>query len=536
MPFQRDPHVLGQQHRILFLLAPFDQRFQHRAQIAHRNVLGHQALHDLGDLLHRHHAQRFFHQVGEAVFHGGQQETRFLDADEVGRVFLQHERQVPRQDLVGIQIGNAGGRQGGGKFGAGPDGGNVGQEPLVRFIRNLQRLQVLFGVAHQHRSGPQLALRYRNFGQQDVVGVLRQRVVEAQLDAGERHTQVEVQGAADLEQLVVQLIGVEAALQVRGNVDHQRQGGRKLGAAVGARLGRGLLAVGRQGGDFGDFAGLLVDHFARAAQQHEADGADHRGQRQKGQGRHARNQAHAHGDRGGDQQRARLGQHLRADVLAHVGGAVAGLHPGHDDARADGDEQRGDLRDEAVADRQDGIDLHRFAGAEVALHGADEDTAKQVHRHDDQPGNGIAFDELHGAVHGAVQLAFLFDDGSALAGLVHVDGAGAQVGVDRHLLAGHGVERKARGHFGHPLGALGDHDELHDGQDQEDDQAHDEVAAHDEITEGFDDVPRVALQQDQAGGGDGNAQAEQRGDQQHGGERRERQRRRQVHGDHQQDG
>src|SRR3712207_8145111 len=40
--------------------------------------------------------------------------------------------------------------------------------------------------------------------------------------------------------------------------------------------------------------------------------------------------------------------------------------------------------------------------------------------------------------------------------------------VDRHLLAGHGVEREARGDFGHAAGAVGDHHELDHHEDQED--------------------------------------------------------------------
>ena len=48
------------------------------------------------------------------------------------------------------------------------------------------------------------------------------------------------------------------------------------------------------------------------------------------------------------------------------------------------------------------------------------------------------------------------------------------------LFAGHGIERETRGHLGNALGTLGNHDELHDGDDQEDDDAHHEVSARDE--------------------------------------------------------
>ena len=63
-----------------------------------------------------------------------------------------------------------------------------------------------------------------------------------------------------------------------------------------------------------------------------------------------------------------------------------------------------------------------------------------------------------------------------------------QIRVDRHLLAGDGVEREARADFGDTRRALGDHDEIDRDQDREDDQADDEVAAHDELGEAGDDV------------------------------------------------
>jgi hypothetical protein len=57
-----------------------------------------------------------------------------------------------------------------------------------------------------------------------------------------------------------------------------------------------------------------------------------------------------------------------------------------------------------------------------------------------------------------------------LLGFVLVDQAGRQVGVDRHLLAGHGVEGEARRDFGDAARTLGDDDEVHDDQDDEDDR------------------------------------------------------------------
>ena len=106
-----------------------------------------------------------------------------------------------------------------------------------------------------------------------------------------------------------------------------------------------------------------------------------------------------------------------------------------------------------------------------------------------------------------------------------VDQAGGEIGVDRHLLAGHGVQGEARRDFGDTARALGDDDEIDDHQDGENDDADDEVAAHHEAGESLDDVAGgagalVAMGQDQPGRGEVERQAQQGGDQQHGREGR----------------
>ena len=108
--------------------------------------------------------------------------------------------------------------------------------------------------------------------------------------------------------------------------------------------------------------------------------------------------------------------------------------------------------------------------------------------------------------------------------------AGREVGVDRHLLARHGVQVKARGDFGDAAGALGDDHEVHDHQDGEHDDADDEIAAHHEIAERLDDVaggggPFVAAREDEPGRGQIERQPQHGRDQQHGREGGEFQRR-----------
>ena len=152
---------------------------------------------------------------------------------------------------------------------------------------------------------------------------------------------------------------------------------------------------------------------------------------------------------------------------------------------------------------------------------------------DDDGRDGVALDELGAAVHRAVEVGLGGDVGAALAGLGLVDQAGVEVGVDRHLLAGHGVEGEPGADLGDPLGALGDHDELDDDQDQEDHQADDQVAADHEAAERVDHLAGVAVAQHQPGGADVEREPEQGGDQQQRREDREVERPLDEHADQQ---
>ena len=145
------------------------------------------------------------------------------------------------------------------------------------------------------------------------------------------------------------------------------------------------------------------------------------------------------------------------------------------------EDERGDLGDEAVADGQETVALERVDDGHP-LHGdADGEPAEDVDDDDDERGDDVALDELHGAVHRAVELALALRAArrrrrASLPSMVPA----AELGVDGHLLAGHRVEHEPRADLGHALGALGDDDELDDRQDEEDDRADDVVPAHDE--------------------------------------------------------
>jgi hypothetical protein len=99
-----------------------------------------------------------------------------------------------------------------------------------------------------------------------------------------------------------------------------------------------------------------------------------------------------------------------------------------------------------------------------------------------------------------------------------------QVGVNRHLLAGHSVQREACGDLRHAPRAVGDDHKLHHHQNQERHHAHHEVAPDHELPEGFDDLARAARAQNQLRSDDAQRQPKQRRHQQQRGEHRELQR------------
>ena len=206
----------------------------------------------------------------------------------------------------------------------------------------------------------------------------------------------------------------------------------------------------------------------------------------------------------------------------HVGGSL-GAALGDDDAGCGRDQQGRDLRDQAVADGQGGERRGGIAERHAVPAEPDGQAADDVDDGDEQGGDRVAAHELRGTVHGAVEAAFLLQLAPAHARNLVGDGAGRQLGVDRHLLAGHGVQAEPRRDLGDAPGALGDDHEVHHQQDGEQDQADHHVAAHQEAAERGHDVaggewPLVAVAQDQPRGRDLERQPEQRGQQQQGRE------------------
>ena len=250
----------------------------------------------------------------------------------------------------------------------------------------------------------------------------------------------------------------------------------------------------------------------RRGEQHQAAGDD------EGELGQARDQAQRETAEAGDAQRHLPGHQLAHDVGAHV---VLTRVAGDDEAGGDREQQGRDLGDEAVADGEQAVGVDGVAEGHAVLGDPDGEAADQVDQRDDDGGDRVALDELRGTVHRAVEVGLGVHLAAALAGLVLVDQAGVQVGVDGHLLAGHRVEGEAGADLGHAAGTVGDDDELDDEQDREHDQADDQRAADHEVAEGVDHLAGEAVEEHEAGGADVEREAEQRHHQDDGRERGE---------------
>ncbi|MHC2704234.1 hypothetical protein ACVMHZ_007397 [Bradyrhizobium liaoningense] len=250
-------------------------------------------------------------------------------------------------------------------------------------------------------------------------------------------------------------------------------------------------------------------------------------ERQEREGRNARQgRQHQHHCRGHRQCLRIAGELLHQRLVGGAGDA--GL--GDEQAGRRRDDQRRHLGDETVTDGQERVGAAGVGEGHALLRHTDDDAADHVDEDDQEAGDGIAADELGGTIHRAEEAALVLQLLAPLLGDLLVDQAGGEVGVDRHLLAGHGVEVEARGDLGDTARTLGDDDEVDDDQDGEDDDADDEIAAHHEVAEGLDDVTGggralVPVRQDQAGRGHVERQAQHGRDQEDGREGREFERR-----------
>ncbi len=270
--------------------------------------------------------------------------------------------------------------------------------------------------------------------------------------------------------------------------------------------GGGCLGRGRRGGTPLRYVpgGAAADR--RDAQEHQVW--------------HARDQSHHPQQCRSDAQGLGIAKQLAAQLAAHI---LRPRHAGHDDRDRGRQQECRQLRRQPVTDCEQRVGARRGREPHAVAHGADGQATDHVDYENQDAGERIAAHELAGTVHGAVEVGLGANFRAAHARLVLVDEAAVQVGIDRHLLAGHRIESEAGADLGDTARALGDHHEVDDGEDHEHHDTDGEVAADHELPEGLDDVAGrlrtgVPVQQHDAGGGDVQRQAQQGGQEQHGRE------------------
>ena len=170
--------------------------------------------------------------------------------------------------------------------------------------------------------------------------------------------------------------------------------------------------------------------------------------------------------------------------------------------------------------------MGRLPESQALLQYADDHSADDVDQHDQKTGDGVAAHEFRGAVHRAEEAGLVLQILASSPRFLLVDQAGGEIGIDGHLLAGHGIEVETRRHFCDATRAFGDDHEVHDHQNREHDDADDEVAAHDKMAERLDDVAGgscsfMPVSQDEPRRGEIEREPQHGGDQQHGRKRGE---------------
>jgi len=366
--------------------------------------------------------------------------------------------------------------------------------------------------------GPQLAAAGLDFLDLDDIGVgVELHVVE---QAHRRHHEAHLHRQRPAQRL--DLLGEPVAAV--GRIDqrqqriaeldleivHPQRGSDRLVGGFGLGFGFRFLLFGRDG----QLVALVDDEGERAGAAAEHQERQHRN---AGQQRHHQHHRARHAERLGI-----AGQLLEQRLVGGAGNA--GFR--HQQASRSGDDQCRDLRDQAVTDGEEGVGMRGVGKTHALLRDADDHAADDVDEHHQEAGDGVAAHEFGGAVHGAEKAAFVLELLAAAARFFLVDQPGGEIGVDRHLLAGHGVQVKARSDFGDSARAFRDHHEIDDHQDDEDDDADDEIAAHHEIAEGLDDIAGgvcafMAARQDEPRGGEVERQPQHGRDQQHSRERGE---------------
>ena len=120
------------------------------------------------------------------------------------------------------------------------------------------------------------------------------------------------------------------------------------------------------------------------------------------------------------------------------------------------------MRNQAVTDGQQRVARERLGETHTPLRHADGKTTHDINHGDDHRRHGIASNKLRSTVHGSVEVGLLLHLTPAGPRLLFIDNPGAQLGIDGHLLARHGVQSKPGCHLSDAACTLGDDHEIND--------------------------------------------------------------------------
>ena len=258
----------------------------------------------------------------------------------------------------------------------------------------------------------------------------------------------------------------------RQRLERRRRAARRRGPAARGRLARrGAPALGAS----------RWPCIARPSSEEEAADDEERDLRQ------ARDEARRRMiTRAGDQRRLALAR--GSGPAMSVPRSSLGGRAGDDDAGRDRDQQRRDLRDEAVADGQQREVLDGLAERHALLQRR-RSTMPPIRliSDDDDAGDRVALDELRGAVHRAVEVGLARRSrrgaGAPRSSVIWPALRSASIAICLPGMASR--VKRAPTSATRPAPLVID-DELDDDEDQEDDEADDHVAADDEVAERLD--------------------------------------------------
>ena len=166
---------------------------------------------------------------------------------------------------------------------------------------------------------------------------------------------------------------------------------------------------------------------------------------------------------------------------------------------ADRDEQRRNLRDEARADREQRVRLHRLAGRHARAADADHEAADQVDDDDHDRRDRVALDEPHRAVHRAVELRLALEvRRAACARSRHRSRRVRSSASIAICLPGIASSANRADDLGDALGTARHDDQLHDRDHREHDEPDDEAAGDDRRAERAHDAAGIRIGEDRA--------------------------------------